>query len=262
MRFDFSNAVAVVTGAGSGIGEACARSFAKRGARVVVTDIDPTRAERVAAEIGEQAVALRCDVSSMEDLEATRDLALERFGRVDLVMNNVGLPIFGAVEDIPLDAWERQVDVNILGMVRSNLVFLPLLMEQGSGYIVNTASTGGLLPYGHDRLPYTTTKHAVVGLTKGLAVHLRAKGIGVSCLCPAQVPTNIQELVAVYGTPTKMPVAPQFPIVEPDVVGELVADAVEAGRFLILSTRAVEEDLRAQGDDMDAYIEKVITEYT
>ena len=262
MSFDFSEAVAVVTGAGSGIGAACARSFAKRGARVVVTDINPTRAEKVCAEVGDAAVALRCDVSSMDDLEAARDLALARFGRVDLVMNNVGLPIFGAVEDIPLDAWERQVDVNILGMVRSNLVFLPLLMEQGSGYIVNTASTGGLLPYGHDRLPYTTTKHAVVGLTKGLAVHLRSKGIGVSCLCPAQVPTNIHEAVAVYGTPTTMPVAPQFPIVEADVVGEQVADAVEAGRFLILTTAAVEEDLRAQGNDMDAYIEDTIAKYT
>lgn len=262
MTFDFSGAVAVVTGAGSGIGEACARSFAKRGARVVVTDIDAARAEKVAADLGDPAVARRVDVTSTEDLEAARDLALERFGRVDLVMNNVGLPVFGAVEDIPLEGWERLIDVNVLGMVRSNLVFLPLLIEQGSGHIVNTASIGGLLPYGHDRLPYTTTKHAVVGLTKGLAVHLRAKGIGVSCLCPAQVPTNIAEAVTVYGTPTGMPVSPQFLIVEADVVGEQVADAVEAGRFLILTTPEVAVDLRDQGDDMDAYLEQVIERYT
>ncbi len=262
MSFDFSSSVTVITGAGSGIGASCARSFANRGARVVVTDIDAERAQAVAAEIGEQAAALRCDVSSTEDLEAVLDLALERFGRVDLVMNNVGLPIYGAVEDIPLEAWQRQIDVNVLGMVRSNLVFLPLLIEQGSGWIVNTASIGGLLPYGHDRLPYVTTKHAVVGLTKGLAVHLRAKGIGVSCLCPAQVPTNIAELVTVYGTPTGPPVSPKFPIVEAEVVGEQVADAVEAGRFLILTTPEVAADLRAQGDDMDAYIEQVIVDYT
>jgi NAD(P)-dependent dehydrogenase (short-subunit alcohol dehydrogenase family) len=259
---ELSNAVAVITGAGSGIGEACARSFAKRGARVVVTDIDVARAERVATEIGEQAAGLRCDVTSTEDLEAARDLALDRFGRVDVVMNNVGLPVFGAVEDIPLEGWQRLIDVNLLGIVRSNLVFLPLLIEQGSGHIVNTASIGGLLPYGHDRLPYITTKHAVVGLTKGLAVHLRSKGIGVSCLCPAQVPTNIAEQVTVYGKPTGMPVAPKFPVVEADVVGEQVADGIEAGRFLILTTPEVADDLREQGADMDAYLERTIKEYT
>jgi NAD(P)-dependent dehydrogenase (short-subunit alcohol dehydrogenase family) len=262
VNFDLSNAVTVITGAGSGIGAACARSFATRGARVVVTDIDTGRAEKVAAEIGDHAVALRCDVSHMADLAAARDLALERFGRVDLVMNNVGLPIYGAVQDIPLEGWERQIDVNVLGIVRSNLVFLPLLIEQGSGWIVNTASISGLLPFGHDRLPYVATKHAVVGLTKGLAVHLRAKGIGVSLLCPAQVPTNIAELVTVYGTPSGRQVAPKFPIVEAEVVGEQVADAVEAGRFLILTTPEVADDLRAQGDDMDAYIEQVIVDYT
>jgi NAD(P)-dependent dehydrogenase (short-subunit alcohol dehydrogenase family) len=262
MNFELSGAVAVVTGAGSGIGAACARSFAERGARVAVTDIDLERAEKVAAEIGDDALALRCDVAQMEDLEAVRDATLERFGRVDLVMNNVGLPIFGAVEDIPLEGWERQVDVNILGIVRSNIVFLPLLIEQGAGWIVNTASAGGLLPYGHDRLPYVTTKHAVVGLTKGLAVHLRAKNIGVTLLCPGQVPTNIAELVTVYGTPTTMPVAPKFSIAEPEAVGEQVADAVEAGRFLVLTAPEIADDLRAQADDMDAYIEQVIADYT
>jgi NAD(P)-dependent dehydrogenase (short-subunit alcohol dehydrogenase family) len=252
----------VITGAGSGIGAACARSFAKRGASVVVTDIDAERAEKVAAEIGDQAVALRVDVVNIDELEAARDLALERFGRIDLVMNNVGLPIFGAVEDIPLEGWQRQVDVNILGIVRSNLVFLPHLIAQGHGWIVNTASIGGLLPYGHDRLPYVTTKHAVVGMTKGLAVHLRAKNIGVSCLCPAQVPTNIAELVTVYGKPTGVPVSPHFSIVEPEVVGEQVADGVEAGRFLILTAPEVADDLRDQGADMDAYMEQVIIDYT
>jgi len=134
-----------------------------------VADIDGDRAATVAAELGEQGAAARCDVTSMSDLEAARELALERFGRIDLVMNNVGILAVGAVEDIPLGAWQRVIDVNLLGIVRSNLVFLPLLLEQGSGHIVNTASTAGLLPYGFDRMPYTATKHAVVGMSESRA---------------------------------------------------------------------------------------------
>ena len=262
MNFDFADKVTVVTGAGSGIGAACAKSFATRGAKVVVTDIDEGRTEKVAAEIGENAIAATCDVARMEDLEAVRDTTIERFGRVDLVMNNVGLPIFGDIENIPLEGWERQLDVNILGIVRSNIVFLPLLIEQGSGWIVNTASAGGLLPYGHDRLPYVTTKHAVVGLSKGLAVHLRSKNIGVTCLCPGQVPTDIQNQVTVYGKPSRMPVAPKFSIAEPDEVGEMVAEGVEAGRFLVVTAPEILDELKAQAADMDAYIEQVIVDYT
>jgi len=251
---ELSGAVSVITGAGSGIGRACAQSFARRGARVVVTDLDTDRAAAVAQELAEAAVSARCDVTSQADLEAVRDLALERFGRVDLVMNNVGVLAVGKVEDIPLDAWQRIVDVNLLSVVRSNLVFLPLLLEQGSGHVVNTASTAGLLPYGFDRLPYTATKHAIVGLSESLALYLRPRGIGVSCLCPAGVATNIVEQMTFYGEPHP-PRGPSFTILEADAVGELVADGVAAGRFLILTAPEVAAELREHGTDLDAYLD-------
>ncbi len=259
MSIDFSEAVAVITGAGSGVGRATARSLARRGTRIVVTDIDADRAATVAAELGDHGVAVRCDVTRLEDLEAARDVALEHFGRVDLVMNNVGVLAVGPVEAIPLDGWERSIDINLLGMVRSNLVFLPLLLSQGSGHIVNTASTAGLLPYGFDRLPYTATKYAVVGLTEALALYLRPHGIGVSCLCPAGVATNIVEQITYYGDALP-PRGPAFPVVDAEAVGELVAHGVSEGRFLLLTAPQAADELRDLGADVDGYLSRLTSE--
>lgn len=256
---NLADAVAVITGAGSGIGRATAHSFARKGSRIVVTDIDANRAEAVAAELGDQAVAARVDVTDLAELEAVRELALDRFGRVDIVMNNVGILAVGAVEDIPLEAWQRVVDVNLMGVVRSNLVFLPMLLKQGSGHIVNTASTAGLLPYGFDRLPYTATKHAIVGLSESLALYLRPFGIGVSCLCPAGVATNIFEQVTFYGEP-RTPRSPNLPIVDAESVGELVADAIVAGRFLILTAPEVSAELAERGSGIDDYLARIYEE--
>jgi len=256
MSIDLANAVAVITGAGSGIGRAAAHSFARRGTRVVVTDIDGDRAATVAAELADQGAGARCDVTSVADLEAARDLALERFGRVDLVMNNVGVLAVGPVEAIPIEAWERTVDINLFGVVRSNLVFLPLLLDQGSGHIVNTASTAGLLPYGFDRLPYTATKHAIVGLSESLALYLRPRGIGVSCLCPAGVATNILEQITFYGEAAP-PRGPAFPVLDADTVGEIVADGVSDDRFLILTAPEAADELREHGADIDAYLSRL-----
>jgi NAD(P)-dependent dehydrogenase (short-subunit alcohol dehydrogenase family) len=256
MSIDLANAVAVITGAGSGIGRAAAHSFARRGSRVVVTDIDGDRAATVAAELGDRGVGARCDVTSVADLEAARDLALERFGRVDLVMNNVGVLAVGPVEAIPIEAWQRTVDINLFGVVRSNLVFLPLLLDQGSGHIVNTASTAGLLPYGFDRLPYTATKHAIVGLSESLALYLRPRGIGVSCLCPAGVATNILEQITFYGE-LAPPRGPAFPVLDADTVGEIVADGVSEDRFLILTAPEAADELREHGADIDTYLSRL-----
>ena len=94
---------------------------------------------------------------------------------------------------MPDEAWIRTIDINLLSIARSNRVFLPLLIEQGRGHVINTASASGLLGYGFDRLPYVATKHAIVGLSEALAIYLGPKGIGVTCLCPSGVITNILE---------------------------------------------------------------------
>jgi NAD(P)-dependent dehydrogenase (short-subunit alcohol dehydrogenase family) len=253
---DIRESAAVITGAGSGIGRATALSLARRGCRVVVSDIDGERAKAVAEEIGATGAAARaiaCDVTQSVDLAALRDCALDAFGQIDIVMNNVGVLAVGPPEAIPLEAWQRIIDINLLGVVRSNLVFLPLLMAQARGHIVNTASTAGLLPYGFDRLPYTTTKHAIVGMSESLALYLRPHGIGVSCLCPAGVMTNIVEQITFYGE-ASTPRAPSLPIVPAEGVGELVADAIVNDRFLVLTAPEVLDELRERAQDPDGYI--------
>ncbi len=261
MALDLTRSVAVLTGAGSGIGQATAHALAGRGAKVVITDLDEERAITVSADIGDAAVAVRCDVTQIDDLAAARDVALDRFGRVDLVMNNVGVLAVGPVEDIPLEGWQRVIDINLMSVVRSLTVFLPGLLEQGSGHIVNTASTAGLFPYGFDRLPYTTTKHAIVGLSESLAVYLRPRGIGVSCFCPAGVMTNIMEQITFYGDP-RPPRGPDFGVVDADTAAALVVEGVAAGRFLIVTTEDVKDELRQRGADIEAYIDRVAKDST
>jgi len=117
----------------------------------------------------------------------------------------------------------------------------------------STASVSGLFAHGWDRLPYVTSKHAVVGMSESLAIYLRPKGIGVTCLCPAGVNTNIVEQITFYGPPST-PRAPDFGVVEADVVGELAADAVANGRFLVLTAPAVHDAMVERVRDVDGYV--------
>jgi NAD(P)-dependent dehydrogenase (short-subunit alcohol dehydrogenase family) len=255
-QLDLQDTGAVVTGAGSGIGRAIATEFSRRGARVLVTDVNDARAETVAGEIGAEGGTARwqhLDVTVLDDFVAARDRCLAEFGRVDVVVNNVGTMVAGRPEQIPADEWARLLDVNLLGIVRSNEVFLPLLMDQGHGHVVNTASTNGILVYSYDRTPYAASKAAVMMLSQQLFVYLRRYGVGVSCLCPAGVMTNIVEQLRPVGE--QLPLrAPHLPLVEADVAGTNVADAVESRTFLVLTAEEVREELRRKGDDLDAYL--------
>jgi len=262
VALDLSDAVAVITGAGSGIGRAAALSFAARGARVAVSDVERERAEQTAADVvaaGGEALAVQVDVSSSDDLVRLRDLTLDRFGRIDVVMNNVGVLAMGAPETMPVEAWQRVLDLNVVSIARSNLVFLALLIEQGRGHVVNTSSASGLLAYGFDRLPYVASKHAVVGISEALALYLGPKGIGVTCVCPSGVATNIVEQISFFGT-SSTPRSPQHGIVEAEVVGELIAEAVVAGRFLVVTASEVSEELIERAADPERYVQRLIAE--
>jgi len=260
LPLDLRGAAAVLTGAGSGIGRAAALSFAARGARVAVSDVDAARADETAALVGAaggEAVAARVDVSQQGDLEQLRDLCLDRFGRLDLVMNNVGVLAMGPPETLPLEAWQRVLDLNLLGIARSNVVFLPHLLAQGRGHVVNTSSASGLLAYGYDRLPYVASKHAVVGLSEAMALYLAPKGVGLTCVCPSGVITNIVEQITVYGEPAS-PRAPQHPLVEPAAVGELIADAVTDGTWLVVTAPEIHDELRERAADPEVYMQRMI----
>jgi NAD(P)-dependent dehydrogenase (short-subunit alcohol dehydrogenase family) len=254
---DFTGTVTVITGAGSGIGRATALSLARRGGHVVVTDIDESRALAVADEVAaaglSRGIGLRCDVRDLAAVAAVRDATLSTFGRLDIVISNVGILAKGMPLEIPLEAWEEIIDVNLTGTVRVLNTFLPILVEQGSGHLVTTGSVAGLFPYAYDRLPYAATKGAVVTLTEALALYLEPLGIGVSCLCPAGVITNITEQIREFGPPTPVQ-APPVPVITAEQAGELVVQGILDGRFLILTHPAAQELVDAHGTDRQAFL--------
>ena len=168
----------------------------------------------------------------------------------------------GAPEALPIEAWQRVLDLNLLSIARSNLVFLPLLIEQGRGHVVNTSSASGLLAYGFDRLPYVATKHAVVGISEALALYLAPKGVGVTCVCPSGVVTNILEQITVYGEATS-PRAPQHPIVDP---GRRSASSSPTrsrpARSSSSPHRRSTTSCSERAADPEAYIQRMIEEQT
>ncbi|OBG16490.1 short-chain dehydrogenase [Mycolicibacterium celeriflavum] len=189
---------ALVTGAGSGIGAALCRALVAAGADVVCTDIDGDAAQRTAAALGTRARAARLDVTDAGAVQAAVDEVVSRAGRLDLMFNNAGIVWGGDTELLTLDQWNAIIDVNIRGVVHGVAAAYPLMVRQGHGHIVNTASMAGLTAAGQVT-SYVMTKHAVVGLSLALRSEAAARGVGVLVVCPAAVETPILDKGAIGG---------------------------------------------------------------
>jgi NAD(P)-dependent dehydrogenase (short-subunit alcohol dehydrogenase family) len=205
--------VAVITGAASGIGRACVTRFAAEGATVVSVDIAADAVRQVATELG--GVAVRADVSQPADWAAVVD-AVRTLGGVDMVYLNAGVTTpEGDIAALTDDQYRRILNVNVDGVVFGARALVPELIARGGGALVATASLAGLVAFAADPI-YAMTKHAVVGLVRGLALRLADQGITVNAVCPGLVDTplvdNVRDVLA----------AAQFPLIAPQAVVEAV----------------------------------------
>jgi len=264
---DLQDKVAVITGGASGIGLAVAERAAAEGMKLVLGDIEegPLReAERALADRGTEVLGVVTDVSEAASVRDLRDQALDRFGAVHLVHNNAGVGTGGLIWEVSEEDWRWILGVNLWGVVHGVNAFVPLLVEQGEGHVVNTASIAGLVasPF---LGPYNATKQAVVAISETLFKDLQIAGstVGVSVLCPGFVRTRIAE--SERNRPAWAPAAEGEDAhdvreaigaliesgIEPAVVADHVIAAVKSNTFYILTHRELDEVVRTRFEDIE-----------
>jgi NAD(P)-dependent dehydrogenase (short-subunit alcohol dehydrogenase family) len=238
MRKAFEPRVSIVTGAASGIGKAIAAELVARGSRVVIADLDGAAAARAADELGPLATSVQLDVTDADAVGQVVDAVVAEHGRLDVMVNNAGVAVGGLLEELDERHWSKALDVNLRGVIHGVTAAYPHLRAQRSGHILNTASLAGLIP-APGMLPYTTTKHAVVGLSTALRAEAASQGVRVSVLCPTVVDTPM--LDDVYAAPPSLGgssvrarvrlMQPRF--LTPELVARRAVDGLAANKAVI-----------------------------
>ncbi|SHJ25147.1 Short-chain dehydrogenase [Desulfatibacillum alkenivorans DSM 16219] len=191
----FTDKVAVITGAASGIGFALSQELCRRGARVIMSDIQEDLLEKAAAGLNSQGFDVRTlplDVTDDQAFKAMIDRAISEKGRLDYIFNNAGIAVGGEVQDCEVEDWRKVLEVNLFGVIHGTVHAYKAMLKQGFGHIVNIASIEGLTPF-PCTVSYVTSKYGVVGLTNGLRVEASSLGIDVSVVCPGFIQTSIFE---------------------------------------------------------------------
>jgi NAD(P)-dependent dehydrogenase (short-subunit alcohol dehydrogenase family) len=193
----FKTKTVVITGAGSGIGRGLALDFARLGWKVAVSDINMARAEESSKLVngaGGQGLAIKCDVTKHEEVQALADAVIAKWGTVDIIINNAGVPVVGFMEKITLEDWKFEIDLMLMGVIYGCRIFIPIFKKQGWGHIVNTASSAGIVSL-PEMAPYNVTKAGVIALSETLRGELRGSNIGVTVVCPTFFKTNLMDQI-------------------------------------------------------------------
>ncbi len=236
MDLGLAGKVAIVTGAGRGLGKAMAKAFAAEGAAVVIADLIEANARAVAAELeaaGGKALGLGASVEDPERVAAMVRATIDRFGRVDVLVNNAGINSKAATQDVTMEWWQKNLDVNLTGVFNCCRAVMDGMMERRSGRIVNISSYNAFRPWMSD-VAYVATKAGVVGLTRKLAKDLGPFGITVNAVAPSLTITDLNRQ-AVSDRPQEELVAP-FPLgrlcLPEDVAAAVMFLASDAASFI------------------------------
>lgn len=235
MKIGLKDKVAVVTGAGSGIGLAIANSLADAGAKVCLVDIQKDALDLAVTKInstGGEAVAILADLSSENEIKSAHQQVKELLGETDILVNNAGLQFVSPIEDFPVEQWDKLINIMLRGAFLCTQIFLPEMIKKGWGRIINIASIHSVVasPF---KSAYISAKHGLIGLTKTTALEVATKGITVNAISPAYVRTalvekQIEKQSQVHSIPKEQVIKeimlapmPQKEMIEPEEIGEI-----------------------------------------
>ncbi|MDG6998924.1 MAG: SDR family oxidoreductase [Nitrososphaerota archaeon] len=240
---EYGGKVAIVTGGGQGLGRALCEELATRSCEVVVVDTNAQAAKEVVSMIkqkGGEASAVRVDVSKEEEMRKLVDETVEKHGHLDYMINNAGVAVLGEAHDLTSEQWQKVLNVNLRGTIYGTLNAYRVMIKQRSGHIVNVASAAGLLPQ-PSNTPYSTSKHAVVGLSQSLRLEAAEYGVRVSAVCPGYIRTNIYQNAEIVGLPREQVIGSltNRKMVEPNHAARLILDGVERNKALIVFPAAI-----------------------
>lgn len=253
---DLNGKIAFITGAASGIGLALARACLEEGMKVILADIDEARLDEAQQQLnrnGAEVAGIYCDVTDEASVSMAAKAAINRFGKVHMLVNNAGVLVTGSIGDIPITEWRRAIDINVMSVIYAVETFLPLIREHGEGgHILNTASVGGHVGFAGVG-PYSASKFAVVGLTESLAGDLADENIGVSMLCPGFTNTRIAENAGQGGSGVQDAVKSGM---SADVVAQFTLEQVKRNALYIFTHPGTQGEVEERFPEISAAFEE------